>query len=147
MSKQSSVNHFAKAMCAIALALAPIYVHADSFTQTNLVSNVPGLATTTDPNLVNPWGVSFSATSPFWVSNQGTGTATLYNGAGAITPLVVTIPPSATPPSGPTGQVFNSTTGFLVSVGGATPAPAHFIFDTLQVSSRSTSRPLDPTSM
>lgn len=132
MFKPHSIDRFLKATCAIALAFAPMYLRADSFTQTNLVSNVPGLAVTTDPNLQNPWGVSFSATSPFWVSNQAAGNSTLYNGAGAITPLVVTIPPSATPPSGPTGQVFNGTTGFLVSVGGATPAPAHFIFDTLQ---------------
>ena len=39
---------------------------------------VPGLATTTDPALKNPWGVSHGPTSPFWVSNQGTSTATLY---------------------------------------------------------------------
>jgi len=49
-----------------------------TYTQTNLVSNIPGLAIVTDPELVNPWGFSHSATSPFWVSNQGTGTATLY---------------------------------------------------------------------
>ena len=46
--------------------------------QTNLVSDIPGLATITDPELHNPWGVSHSPTSPFWVSNQGTNTATLY---------------------------------------------------------------------
>src|ERR1700688_2591528 len=98
------------------------------YLQTNLVSDIPGLAQSTDPNLKNPWGVSFSATSPFWVSDQGAGVSTLYNGAGAITPLVVTIPKGATPPSGPTGQVFNNSgsTGFQVN-----NAPASFIFDTL----------------
>lgn len=131
MLKPHPIDRFVKATCALALAFAPTFVRADSFNQTNLVSNVPGLAVTTDPNLQNSWGVSFSATSPFWVANQAAGNSTLYNGAGAITPLVVTIPPSATPPTGPTGTVFNGTTGFLVSVGGATPAPAHFIFDTL----------------
>jgi hypothetical protein len=55
---------------------------SNNFTQTNLVSNIPGLAVTTDPDLVNPWGVSFSPASPFWVSDNGTGLATLYNGAG-----------------------------------------------------------------
>ncbi|HEY6374187.1 MAG TPA: TIGR03118 family protein [Edaphobacter sp.] len=127
MSRHHSIARLVKAACTIALAFAPMYVHADSFTQTNLVSNVPGLATTTDPHLINPWGVAFSPTSPFWVSNQGGGTATLYNGVGAITPLVVTIPASATPPSGPTGQVFNSSTGFLLGNGAAST----FIFDTL----------------
>ena len=126
MLKPHSIDRFVKATCALALAFAPTFVRADSFNQTNLVSNVPGLAVTTDPHLVNPWGVSFSATSPFWVSNQGNGTSTLYNGAGAITPLVVTIPPSATPPTGPTGQVFNNSTGFPVN-----GTASSFIFDTL----------------
>src|SRR5512144_2821709 len=86
------------------------------FQQINLVSSVPGLAPVTDPNLKNPWGISHSATSPNWVSNQVTGTSTLYNGAGEPfpvgSPLVVSIPggggPSGSGP-GPTGQVFNPT--------------------------------------
>jgi uncharacterized protein (TIGR03118 family) len=127
MSQQFSVDRFVKVACMLALALASTYSHADSFTQTNLVSDIPGLANSTDPNLKNPWGVSFTATSPFWVSNQGTGTSTLYDGAGNINALVVTIPGSATPPSGPTGQVANSSsTGFLVN-----GAASHFIFDNL----------------
>ena len=48
------------------------------FVQVNLVSDIPGLATLTDPQLVNPWGNSHSTTSPFWTSNQGKNTATLY---------------------------------------------------------------------
>src|SRR5258705_4783258 len=87
-------------------------------TQTNLVSNVAGLATITDADLINPWGFSHSGTSPFWVSNQGTNTATLYNVAGP-TGITVTknninppsghvlIPTTAAGPQGPTGQVFN----------------------------------------
>src|SRR5271165_4641515 len=91
----------------------------NSFAQHNLVSDLPGMAYFTDPDLVNPWGVSFAPTSPFWVSDNGTGLSTLYNGAGVKQGLVVTIPP----PGGaaPTGQVFNSTPDF----GGA-----HFIFAT-----------------
>lgn len=126
MFKHPSIDRIVKAACAIALTFAPTYLHADPFTQINLVSNVPGLANTTDPNLKNPWGVSFSATSPFWVSNQGAGNATLYDGAGNPTSLVVTIPPGTTPPSGPTGQVFNASPGFLVN-----GSASHFIFDTL----------------
>jgi uncharacterized protein (TIGR03118 family) len=120
------ISRLATAIGTLALTFAATCAHADSFTQTNLVSDVPGLANTTDPNLKNPWGVSFSATSPFWVSNQGSGNSTLYDGAGNITPLVVSIPPGATPPSGPTGQVSNGSTGFLVN-----GTPSHFIFDTL----------------
>src|SRR6202167_2501583 len=57
----------------------------------NLVSDLANTADHQDPNLVNPWGVGFGPT-PFWVGNNRTGTATLYGGAGAATPLVVTIP-------------------------------------------------------
>src|SRR5206468_157579 len=113
------------AASAAALALATA-AHADSFVQTNLVSNVAGLAAHTDSNLINPWGMSFSGTSPFWVSNQGTGLATLYDGAGTPQALVVTVPGSASGPSGPTGQVFNGGSGFQVN-----GAASRFIFANL----------------
>lgn len=118
----------ATAMFTLALAFAPACIYADSFTQTNLVSNVPGLAANTDPNLKNPWGVSFAPTSPFWTSDQVTGLATLYNGAGTPQALVVSIPGSATGPSGPTGTVFNSAGAGTFLVGGSA---ATFIFDNL----------------
>jgi uncharacterized protein (TIGR03118 family) len=114
-------------MATLALAFVATYTHADSFTQTNLVSDVPGLAANTDPNLKNPWGVAFSATSPFWTSDQVTGLSTLYNAAGTPQGLVVTIPPGATPPNGPTGLVFSSLAGQFPVNGTA----ATFIFDTL----------------
>jgi uncharacterized protein (TIGR03118 family) len=97
---------------------------ADAFTQTNLVSNISGLANFTDPNLVDPWGMSFSATSPIWVSDRGAGVSTLYSGTGAINSLVVTVPPGA--PNGPTGQVFAGGTNFMLNGTGA-----DFIFATL----------------
>jgi uncharacterized protein (TIGR03118 family) len=75
------------------------------YVQTNLVSDLPGVAEVTDPNLVNPWGMSSSSTSPIWVSDNGSDQATLYNGAGQIQSLVVSIPSGA-----PTGQVFNANT-------------------------------------
>src|SRR5215471_16732450 len=103
----------------------------NKFIQTNLVSNIKGSATFVDPNLVDPWGLSFSGTSPFWVSNHGGGTSTLYNGAGAITPLVVTFPAGAASGTGavgkPTGQVRNGTANvFKLANGNA----ASFIFAT-----------------
>src|SRR3977135_1326070 len=61
--------------------------------QTNLVSDLPGMAATTDPNLVNPWGISAGAATPMWVSDNNAGVTTLYNGAGQKLALVVTIPP------------------------------------------------------
>ncbi len=119
--------NYAKFACTLLLAVAPKLLLGDPFTQQNLVSDLPGVAAYTDPNLKNPWGVSYSPTGPFWVSNQGSGTSTLYTGSGSIVPLVVSIPGGTPPVTGPTGQVFNGTTGFLLSNG----APAHFIFDTL----------------
>lgn len=109
------------AVAAISYAAA----QASDYTQTNLVANIPGLAANTDPNLVNPWGMSFSATSPFWISDQVTGLSTLYTGTGAPQALVVTVPGGVPPNNGPTGQVFAGGLGF--SSGG--PA-ATFIFDT-----------------
>jgi|GEM_PF-3469757 len=96
------------------------------FVQTNLVSNVPGLAEITDPNLKNPWGVSESPTSPFWVSNQGTSTSTLYTVTSAgvsKSALVVATPTTNAGPQGPTGQVFNTTPSFILN-----GKPATFIF-------------------
>ncbi len=74
----------------------------------NLVSDLANAADHQDPNLVNPWGTGFGAT-PFWVGNNGTGTATLYNGAGTTIPLVVTIPQAGSAgTAGPvTGVIFN----------------------------------------
>lgn len=80
------------------------------------------MATTTDANLKNPWGVSFAPKSPFWVSDQATNVSSLYAGDGSkIAPVVVAVS------GGPTGQVFNPTTGFVETDG----KPATFIFSTL----------------
>jgi len=70
-------------------------------------------AVTVDPDLINPWGVSLSSESPFWVSNQGTNTSTLYTGEGQKIPLIVDIP-QAGPPTGPTGQVFAGGAGLTL---------------------------------
>jgi len=103
--------------------------HRTSFTQTNLVADVSGVAKTTDPKLVNAWGIAHTSTSPWWVSDNGTGVSTLYNGTGAKQGLTVTIPtPSAATGGKPTGMVASSsTTAFLVN---GTGTPAHFIFAT-----------------
>lgn len=84
----------------------------NNFVQTNLVSNTPGVANNTDPNLVNPWGIATSSSSPFWVSDNATGLATLYNSDGVKQGLVVTIPGLGGQPGEPTGVIFNATTNF-----------------------------------
>jgi len=89
-----------------ALAATPALQSGTIYFQTNLASDISGMAAHTDPNLINPWGMSFATSSPFWVSDQGTNLATLYNGTGTPQALVVTTP------VGPTGQVFNGTTSF-----------------------------------
>ena len=115
--------------------------------QTNLVSDLPGIAQVQDPNLVNPWGISESSTSPFWISDNNAGVSTLYSVPGtnntpvSINPLVVSIPTPGDPlgASGtPTGTVFNidggATGGFTVSGvdknGNPITAAADFLFDT-----------------
>ncbi len=95
---------------------------AQFYEQTNLVSDISGLAAHTDVNLKNPWGVSFSGGSPFWVSDQVTGVATLYNSTGTPQALVVTIPGG-----NPTGQFFNSTPDFKLT----NNLKALFVFSTL----------------
>jgi uncharacterized protein (TIGR03118 family) len=107
--------------------------NADGFSQTDLVSNMPGLAKTTDPSLVNPWGVSFANGSPIWISDQGTQTSPLFSvtgSTGVSGPLfTVNIPPAGV--SGPTGQVGNASgSGFDVGNGG-NGKPANFIFANL----------------
>jgi uncharacterized protein (TIGR03118 family) len=129
MPQTLPLSRLATALGTLALAFAATYSHADSlgYAQTNLVSDVPNLAANTDPNLKNPWGVAFSATSPFWTSDQATGVSTLYNAAGVPQALVVTIPGSAAPPTGPTGMVFSNIAGQFPINGTA----ATFIFDNL----------------
>jgi uncharacterized protein (TIGR03118 family) len=94
---------------------------------------VQGMAQHTDPNLVNGWGLAFFKNSPFWVSDNGTGLSTIYDGTGAPQQLVVTVPPAPEQPGGtlgsPTGMVANPSMRWVVSANGKS-GPAAFIFDT-----------------
>src|SRR5437879_6691172 len=101
-----------------------------SYVQTNLVSDIPGLAKVTDPNLKNPWGTSTAPGLPIWVSDNNAGVTTLYDGAGQPVPLQAKPPLNAVaipaPPSAgkgalgpPTGTVFHPTgSAFVVSENG-----------------------------
>ncbi|MGC1321958.1 MAG: TIGR03118 family protein [Candidatus Udaeobacter sp.] len=107
------------------------------YQRTDLVSNQPGVAANTDPHLVNAWGLVALPTSPWWVSDNGTGFSTLYNGAGQQIQLFVTIPPAPGSPAGtlgtPTGIVGNISTNpndFPITENGVS-ARSIFIFATL----------------
>ena len=127
----------------VGLALSGLPSHAApiaGYFQTNLVSNLSTVgAEVVDLNLQNPWGVSESSSSPLWVSDQAAGVATLYTIHGvtatqapsSTSPLVVTIPTTASGPQGPTGQVNNSNTSSFIVSQTPTPAAAHFIFANL----------------
>ena len=91
---------------------------AQAYQQTNLVSDIQGLAQNPpsgqpDTQLVNPWGLISSSTSPWWVSDNNTGVSTLYNGQGVKQGLVVNIPSPVSGVAGtPTGVVFTGAAGF-----------------------------------
>jgi uncharacterized protein (TIGR03118 family) len=147
------------ALGAAAGAAPPTATSSGTVLQTNLVSDLPGVAAVTDPNLVNAWGISESGASPFWVSDNGAGLSTLYvvPGAGntpvSINPLVVNIPTPVGPTGGtPTGTVFNTGAGtgaFQVTGpnknGQQTSAPAAFLFATEDGTISGWSPGIDPT--
>lgn len=112
------------------------------YRQTNLVSDLPGVALVEDRQLINPWGVAVSPSSPFWVVDNRVDRATLYRGDVSGGPLapdltmpsvgIPNVPTFAPAPSQPTGIVANTTNDFLVSASPSGPtAPAQFIFATL----------------
>jgi uncharacterized protein (TIGR03118 family) len=95
-----------------------------TYKQTNLVSDIPGVANITDPDLKNPWGLAAGPQTPLWVADNGTDKATIYPGGTQQTliskaPLVVDIDGGA-----PTGEVYNPTDGFALGSTG----PALFLF-------------------
>jgi len=120
----------ASTACALIMSATGFAQH---YTQTNLVSNTSGVAPVTDPQLINPWGLSRASGRPWWISDQATGFSTLYNGPGVKQGLIVTIPPAdptnkSTPIGSPTGTIANgSQTDFLLAPG----KPAAFLFSTI----------------
>ena len=131
---------------ALAVLCLPNLTPAQHYTQKNLISDIPGMAAHTDPNLKNAWGLTRSPTgSPWWIANNNSGTSTLEDGAGnpinifveasGTTSNFVVVPPPgfAAPgtPSTPTGIVFNgSSTDFFLNKGTPAGKPAIFLFAT-----------------
>lgn len=123
MTAISTLRRLGRFLAAALLALAYMPASArewgdrdGDYQQTNLVSDLPGVALLQDTNLANAWGMSFSATSPFWISDNGSGLSTLYavtydtNGTVQVAKqsLAVGIPGEGNP----TGQLFNGTGAF-----------------------------------
>jgi len=152
------VGLMAPLLAASALSGVVAPAHASSFQLTSLVTDdqafLTGLgfpaAAHVDPNLINPWGVSFTPVSPFWVSDNGSGVATLYTAAGVQvsppSPVTIFTPSGQTPgTASPTGQVFNSDpTAFAVS-NGITSGSANFIFVTEDGTISGRSNSVDPS--
>jgi len=128
----------------LSLFFLPSLIQAQHYKQTNLVSNI-GMAPTIDPNLKNPWGLTRSSGSPWWIGNNNSGTSSLFAGdgsprsifteAGGIAGNFVIVPPPGFAPAGtpstPTGVVFNgSPADFLLNKGTPSGKPAVFIFAT-----------------
>jgi uncharacterized protein (TIGR03118 family) len=107
----------------------PAASSGNAYLQHNLVADQPGIADYTDPNMVNPWGLYTTASSPFWVNDAGTGLATIYSSSGAPSATKPSIAPSAkgTTPVPVTGGVANATGGFMIQ--GKVP---NFLFVTTQ---------------
>lgn len=113
----------------------PLFVHAapPGYVQTNLVSDIPGLAAHTDPNMLNPWGVAFfSGASPFWINENNAGISSLIDGMGnpfASLPSVIIPAPTSATGGTPTGIVANIFAVFFSGNGAfQIPGPANTSF-------------------
>lgn len=144
--KMLSKSLLAAALIALACASLISPALASGYYRDNLVSDVPGFADLTDPNLVNPWGLAVAPNGNFWVADNGTGVATVYTPKGQKVALTVTIPPpmGGMPPSAPTGEVFDTNCDFILTDGLLT-APAIFIWDTEDGTISGWNPFLDPT--
>ena len=134
LARPRTVAGFLLFAAAVSLCLPP-GAAAQRYQRNNLVSDIPGVALRSDPNLVNPWGIAFSPGAPIWIANNNSGISTLYTADGqpfpAGSPLVVIIPPPPGSPNGtigsPTGIVVVSGNGFVVTANGQSGSSA-FIF-------------------
>jgi len=125
------MSRFLRHLIGPALALSTIgaVAFAQQYNQINLVANTSGVAPVTDSDLINPWGMARSSSSPWWIADNKTGVSTLYNGAGTKLSLTVKIPAATPGKTGtPTGIIYNgSPTDFLLAPG----KPALFLFCTM----------------
>src|SRR6266487_6045401 len=115
MQRQSLRRYLRSAVAAVVITILTAALAAsasaaeNSYTVTNLVSDVPGLAAHVDPDLVNGWGLAALPTSPWWVADNGTDVSTIYSADGTPASLVVQVP------NAPTGLVANAGPNFVVT--------------------------------
>ncbi len=110
----------------VSFGITSVVAQTNSYQQTNLVSDMAGVANNTDPKLINPWGISFFPGQPFWVADNNSGYSTIYDANGVSQfSVLIPAPPGDASPATPTGTVINQTSGF--KVGGF---PSQFLFDT-----------------
>jgi uncharacterized protein (TIGR03118 family) len=149
VSLHRGISRFLNAAVASVLVLASSAALAQ-YQETKLVTNGPAVTPKiqTDPVLVNAWGLTFGPGKPFWVSDNGSGMASLYDGTGAKQALQVAIPAANSPdPSKggrPTGVVFNGSQEFKVR-GAAAESPALFLFAGLDGTITGWNPTVDPT--
>lgn len=114
----------------LSLGLALMFASSTAlaqYTATLLDTNLPGKGDHTDPLLVNGWGIAYAPGGPWWVSDEGSGWSTLYDGSGNPQSLQVVVPAAnGTGVGSPTGIVYNGSQQFQVE-GWASV----FLFDTL----------------
>ena len=128
MQRVSSL--FIGVICVLALATVPTHAQTNSFRQTNLVSDSPGMAANTDPDLNNPWGVAFLPNQPFQMANNQGGTSKVYDRTGApMGSFVVPPPRGSSNPSTPAGIVANFINGVVAGFN-VNRRTSLFIFDT-----------------
>src|ERR1035437_9733275 len=103
----------------LTLACMPASARGDrdgEYRKTNLVADLPGVALLQHTNLVNAWGISFSATSPFCISDNGSGQATVYavkyDTNGTVSVAKQGVHPTIPGEGNPTGQLFNGSGAF-----------------------------------
>ena len=118
-------------LLAIVVTSLTAHAQANNYTQTNLVSNVPGLALTVNVDLVHPWGMAVSANHPFRIAENGKGKFESYDASGVVQDPrgVIAVPDGVTVPANPTG-VAADTTGQFISP--QSPLPLPFLFATRQ---------------
>jgi uncharacterized protein (TIGR03118 family) len=116
LSSQTVSRFLLGALLSLVVIALSLPAAAQKTVVTLLTSDISIPGAFMDANLVNPWGMSASPAGPWWISDNGTGLSTLYDGTGKPGSLVVAIPPASGSGTGtPTGSIFNSTTDFKIS--------------------------------